>query len=50
MLLLDPSFDERSYGCRNFQDVLSRFPDLLQAAGQSGCDIIVARAAGSGAP
>jgi uncharacterized protein (TIGR00288 family) len=49
MLLLDPSFDERNYGCRSFRDFLSRFPDLVQAAGQSGGDIIVSRAAGSGA-
>jgi len=42
MLILDPSFDEHNYGCRNFRDFLSRFPGQVKPVGKSGSDITLA--------
>ena len=40
MLALDPAFDERNYGCRNFRDFLTRLPNRkVTTVGKSGDDI-----------
>jgi uncharacterized protein (TIGR00288 family) len=39
MLILDPSFDEHNYGCKNFRDFLGRFPEHVKRVGKSGADI-----------
>lgn len=41
MLVIDPAFDERNYGCRSFRDFLAAFPSLVKRTGRSGGDITV---------
>jgi hypothetical protein len=41
LLTLDATFDERSYGCCNFRDFLSRFPGRIRQTGRSGNDVTV---------
>lgn len=36
MLALDPSFDERNYGCRSFRDFLDGSPDLIDVVRAEG--------------
>ncbi|PJE93807.1 NYN domain-containing protein [Streptomyces carminius] len=39
MLALDPSFDERNYGCPSFRDFLTRLSHRVRTTGASGGDI-----------
>ncbi len=39
MISLDPSFDERNYGCRSFRDFLARLAHRVAVASTSGGDI-----------
>ncbi|MBV2365183.1 NYN domain-containing protein [Streptomonospora nanhaiensis] len=43
MRLLDPTFDERNHGFRNFRDFLAAFPQHVRPVGHSGADITLAR-------
>ncbi|SFE22725.1 TIGR00288 family protein [Actinopolyspora alba] len=45
MLVLDPSFDEAAYGCRNFRAFLAQLSHQVRAVGHSGHDIILTRTA-----